>query len=134
MRNATDLHASPLHVTGGIGVETSKDVDISGNTLQDNGNGIVLVATHRGSGRYGPHVLARVHVHDNTLRQPTGVVGMVNHVGDAKTWTASGNAFQHNTYFLAGNVRPFLWQENLLDPAGWRAVGQDKDGIYVTSG
>jgi hypothetical protein len=134
MRNATDLNASPLHVTGGIGVVTSRDVDVFGNTLQDNGNGIVLVATHRGSGRYGPYVLARVRVHDNTLRQPTGVVGMVNYVGDAGAWTARGNAFQHNSYFLAGNARPFLWQGNLLDPARWRAAGQDTGGIYVTGG
>jgi hypothetical protein len=134
MRNATDLNASPIQVTGGIGVVTSRDVDVFGNTLQDNGNGIVLVATDRGSGRYGPYVLARVRVHDNTLRQPTGVIGMVNYVGDARAWTAHGNAFQHNTYFLAENMRPFLWQDNLLDPAGWRTAGQDKDGIYVTGG
>jgi hypothetical protein len=132
IRNATDLNATPRLVTGGIGVVTSRDVDVFGNTLQDNGNGIVLIATLRGSGRYGPYVLTRVRVHDNTLRQPTGVVGMVNKVWDARAWTAHGNVFQHNTYFLAGNAWPFLWQDNLLDPAWWRAAGQDTDGIYVT--
>jgi parallel beta-helix repeat protein len=131
IRNATDLRADPAHVTGGIGVVTSKDVDVFGNTLQDNGNGIVLVSSRRGFGRYGIHQLDHVRVHDNTLHQPTGVVGMANFVTDARTWMAQGNGFQHNSYFLGGNPLPFLWQGSALPPAQWQKVGQDRDAIFV---
>jgi parallel beta-helix repeat protein len=131
IKNATDLQADPVHVTGGIGVVTSKDVDISGNTFQDNGNGIVLVASHRGIGRYGIYVLENVRIHDNTVHQPSGVVGMANFVSDAKTWTSLGNGFESNKYFLGGNARPFLWQGSSFTSAQWQAVGQDKDSIFV---
>ena len=131
IRNATDLHGDPVHVTGGIGIVTSKDVDVSGNTLQNNGNGIVLVASRRGFGRYGFHVLADVRIHDNTFHQSSGVVGMANFVSDAATWTSRGNGFQHNTYFLGGNARPFLWQGGFYTSAQWQAFGQDKDAIFV---
>jgi len=130
--NATDLQANPLHVGGGIAVDTSSNVDVFGNTLADNANGIIAISTHRGVGYYGAHVLKNVRIHDNTVRQTSGVIGMVNHVGSARSWSAQGNGFYHNTYFLGPNVRMFLWQDQTLSPEQWKAAGQDTTGTFVT--
>jgi parallel beta-helix repeat protein len=130
--NATDLQANPLHVGGGIGVDTSSNVEVFGNTLADNANGIIVISTHRGSGKYGAHVLRNVHIHDNTTHQAGGTVGMVNHVGDARFWSSQGNRFSHNTYFLGPNRRIFIWQGQTMSPEQWKAAGQDTTGTFVT--
>ena len=52
---------------GGIMVAGSQDVEIYGNILEDNYNGITLIQQDRGSGALGPYLLRNVSVHDNTV-------------------------------------------------------------------
>jgi parallel beta-helix repeat protein len=51
----------------GIFINSSSNVHIFGNELYGNGSGIDLVQQDRGSGDWGPHVLADTKIHDNEL-------------------------------------------------------------------
>lgn len=134
-RNGT--HAVPADgVTGaGILVSVSQHVEVYGNTVEDNRNGVVgIQAGDRGSGAYGAYALRGLDVHDNTISMPRGVSGIAT-TGSAKlfdraTYTTRDNRFRANSYSLATNSRPFTWLGARRTEREWRALGQDVTGEF----
>jgi parallel beta-helix repeat protein len=119
----------PFWTTGaGIEITTSSNVEVYGNLLEDNWQGITGLDDHRGTsptGR-GPWRLFNVRVHHNTVtvRSSPGSGGGRSGVHDTAGSAAytSGNTFSNNTYDLpAGTVRYFFWKGERSD-AEWRAL------------
>jgi parallel beta-helix repeat protein len=123
----------------GIGIHASSDVEVYGNTLTDNFNGIVALQQNRGSGPYGPYLVQNLNVHDNTVTQRVACTAFdngcwagagVQDVGDNAIFTSRNNRWVHNTYYLSGNPRPFTWSNSTLTPAQWQSAGQDVTGTF----
>ena len=125
--NAAEGAGIMISSSGGTGIE------ISGNTLVGNKNGIILLQADRGSGPQGPYVVQNVSVHDNTVTLGPGQrQGAFRYAGDSGLWTTNNNHFTHNTYNLqTANTAPFLWTSNagLTDPQ-WVAGGNDSTGTF----
>ena len=88
----------------GILVAASDGVEVTGNVVRANGNGIAGIQQNRGSGLYGPHLLSNLWVHDNTV-DASGGSGVVQDSGDGAAW-ARNNRFERNA-FLNGSW--FTW-------------------------
>jgi hypothetical protein len=119
----------------GIGVHESRDVEVYGNTLTENFNGIAIVQQRRDSTTHdiyapaGGYLAQNVYVHDNTLYQRNGgASGAANDLGDLATFNTANNRWVHNTYFLGTNPAPFAWVNGYRTAAAWRGYGQDVDG------
>ncbi len=117
-------------VTGaGILVSVSSDVEISGNTVEDNHNGIVGIQDDRGSGDFGRYVLQNMHVHDNAVVMRRGVTGIVSRglrgLVDGATFGSRGNRFAGNRYAVDGIERPFIWKRALRSVSEWRSLTMD---------
>jgi hypothetical protein len=129
-RNGIVVKPFPGWVTGaGIKVNASPDVEVYGNTLINNFNGIGGSQTPRGSGRYGPHLLQNLHVHHNTMTMTVGHTGIV-HYGDVAVYTSQNNRFANNTYYLGPTSTYFTWSGVALDENGWRGYGNDVRGTF----
>jgi parallel beta-helix repeat protein len=115
----------------GILVAGSPNVEIYGNYLESNADGIGAVQQNRGSGAYGPHELWNLWVHDNVIASTDGWTGMVEDVGDAACFTSRNNHFERNQYRLGPKTFYFTWMDNELTEAGWVAYGQDTVGTFV---
>ena len=91
----------------GILVVSSQNVEIAGNRVLDNGNGIgIREDDHRGSGLYGPWTTKNIWVHDNVIRlnRPDALTGVgdLSHTG---TIYAPGNVrFERNQYEGSGGA------------------------------
>lgn len=134
-RNGT--HAEPADWVSGSGilVTASRDVEVYGNVVEDNHNGITAIQRDRGSGAYGKYALRNLDVHDNVVTMRRGVTGIaVGGVGrflDRAAYTSSGNRFRHNTYRLGANDRYFRWFGWKRTAQEWRALGQDTAGTFL---
>jgi parallel beta-helix repeat protein len=130
----------------GIGVHGSSDVEVYGNTVRGNANGIVAIQQARGAGRAGRYVVQNLFVHDNTVTQTTPqsafppyaanvAAGAVQDVGDNAIFTSRNNRFVRNTYFLLplapGNSPGFEWLGRWRTDAKWMSYGQDVGGRFV---
>lgn len=114
----------------GILVAGSSDVEVFGNVLSGNGNGIAGIQQDRGSGPYGERLLANLFVHDNTIDLGDGRMGIVEDVGNDAVFEDRNNRFEANRY--VGDVgRNYLWRDQRLDRSGWQEYGQDLDGEWV---
>jgi parallel beta-helix repeat protein len=128
----------------GIGVHASSDVEIYGNTLSGNFNGIVGVQQNRGSGRYGPYLVSNMNAHDNTVTQnqpmsafpafsANAAAGLVDDTNTNGAYSRN-NRFTHNTYYLlpiaAGNSPGFEWLGGWRTDAQWRGYGHDATGTF----
>ena len=122
----------------GIGVHASSDVEVYGNTLTENFNGIAVVQQRRDSTTgdiYAPtggYIARNVYVHDNTVYQRNGgASGAANDAGDTATFSTRNNSWVHNSYYLGTtNVRPFAWMNGYRTPSEWRAYGDDTTGSF----
>jgi len=100
----------------GIRVALSPDVEIYGNTVKNNANGITGVYAHRDNpdtwcpGPDGQHMLANLWVHDNTIIMPTGQSGVVANASYDQVFGSWNNRFDHNTYTIGNTAKPFEWQ------------------------
>jgi len=132
-RNGFRLPGGAPSVTlegAGILVSNSANVEIYGNTVQDNRNGIGAVETDRGSGSHGLYELANLSVHDNTIRQTTGhAAGLV---GDEPVFTSKQNRFTGNHYNLGDTtLKQFRWWNADRSDEEWRDYGQDVTGTFT---
>jgi Right handed beta helix region len=121
----------------GIGIHASRDVEVYGNTVSGNANGIVAVQQRRGAGRLGAYVVENLWVHDNRVTQgvgPAGALGVaagaVQDAGDPAIFTSRNNRFQNNSYTLGATSRPFAWQNAARTATEWRDYGQDRTGAF----
>ena len=119
---------------GGITVSASPDVEIYGNTVIDNRNGITGVQQVRNEpASYGAHELNNLYVHDNTVTMTSGATGIGQDVVNGQSYyTTRNNRFERNTYFVStANRAPFHWMDGLRTETEWRAYGQDVTGTVT---
>jgi parallel beta-helix repeat protein len=81
--------------SGGSGSGT---IEISGNTLSGNADGIALIQQDRGSGDYGDHLVRNASVKTNTVTMCDGSNGAVQDVGSDTIFDSASNHFEANTY------------------------------------
>jgi len=109
---------------GGITISASPDVEIYGNTVTDNYNGITGVQQRRDEpAKYGAHVLQNMYVHDNTVYMAKSKwTGIGVDVADgASYYTTRGNRWVNNTYYLGTNKYPFHWSNPFTNEDMWRS-------------
>jgi len=109
---------------GGIMVAGSQGVDIYGNILEGNYNGITLIQQDRGSGSLGPYLLRNVSVEDNMVVR-SGRTGAAQDVDDPSLFTSGNITFQNNDY---EDVVGFSWADRSLAWSQWRGYGMDLTG------
>jgi parallel beta-helix repeat protein len=117
----------------GILVSASSGVEVYGNTLSDNSNGVIGLQANRGTApaQYdaGPLLVQNLYVHDNQISMNRGLTGLVDQVGDGGIFTRN-NRFEHNTYSVSLLSRPFSGPGGSLTPAQWQAAGFDLTSIF----
>jgi parallel beta-helix repeat protein len=109
----------------GILIAASPDIEVYGNLVEGNGNGISLIQQNRGSGNRGPWVVKNVNVYNNTVTG--GKSGAVQDMGDNSIF--STNSFRDNTY--RGNVGWAWNNNNEMGWSSWQATGNDTNGRYI---
>ena len=111
----------------GIVVSTSPNVEIYGNTLVGNNNGIGLIHwdhNNRDAVTQCVPALKNVVVHDNTIVQSGGAAAGLDASADRdKVWTSWGNRFYNNTYTL-DNGAEFRWETDWVSYQQWKDFGQ----------
>jgi parallel beta-helix repeat protein len=116
----------------GILISASPNVEVYGNTLSGNSNGIVGLQANRSDapdiGR-GPHVVSDMWVHDNDVSMSRGYTGLVDQVGDGGIFTRN-NRFDRNTYYVSSLSSPFYGKGGAMSSSKWRAAGFDVNGIF----
>jgi nitrous oxidase accessory protein NosD len=121
-------------VGAGILVSASANVQVYGNTVTGNKQGIVAIQQNRVvNGVDYTKNLKNLYVHDNTVTITTtlGRSGIASGTGDAGVWNSRNNRFQHNTYYLAAaGDKPFTWQGGPASVPSWKSFGEDTDGQF----
>jgi len=115
---------APVLLRGGcIGVVSSSNVEVYGNTCVGDKDGITGVQDERGSGPRGHYDLTNLNVHDNAL---SGIkaytAGIVQTVGDT-TYYHRGNVFTGNTYSSLTSTTPYYWMNGARTPSQWAGFG-----------
>ena len=110
---------------GGITIAASQDVEVYGNLVEDNFNGITMAQQDRGSGSLGPWIVRNNYVHDNTIRN-SGVSGVAQDIGTSAVFN-SGNRFDRNTYI--GDVG-WEYDDGRVGWDTWRSFGNDGSGSF----
>lgn len=116
----------------GIQVTNSPNVEIYGNIVANNMNGIgVMETSGYPDGPYGALHVENLFVHDNVITMATGVTGLSENVGDPAVYTSRNNRFANNIYFLGGNAGYFAWGgRSRIDESAWNRYGQDVTGSF----
>lgn len=117
----------------GILVAHSPDVEVYGNIVENNQNGIMGVQQDRGDGDFGPHELRNLNVHDNTVVQGSKqwAAGVAQDVGDTGVFSRNIR-FQNNRYTLGtGDGRWFEWQNGQRTRTQWQDYGNDGSGTFT---
>jgi parallel beta-helix repeat protein len=119
----------------GILIAHSPDVEVYGNTLEDNHNGILGIQQDRGDGAFGDHALDNLHVHDNRVVQRNGqwAAGVAQDVDDQGVFDRNLR-FERNHYVLAGDGRWFEWNDREHKADTWIAFGHDANGRFEDRG
>ncbi len=112
----------------GILVSASANVEVSGNLVEDNYNGIGAVMQSRGTGPLGVHEVSNLYVHDNRVRMPTGASGLAQDVGDLSYFTSHNNRFLNNQYTLPLTSNAFSWRNDWYPFPTWQSYGLDTGG------
>jgi parallel beta-helix repeat protein len=120
---------------GGIFISTSRDVEVTGNTITGPWP-MVGLDENRGTGAFGTLVLINLYVHDNTITLPAGVqnshhIGVIQTRGVNDAFTSGNNRFVSNHYTLSGVQRPFAWLNAYRTSSEWRTFGLDSGGTFT---
>jgi len=115
----------------GILIAHSPNVEVYGNTVTGNFNGIAGIQQNRGSGAYGPYALENLWVHDNVVSMTRGLTGVAQDIGDNTVFTGRNNRFDRNRYCLGGNARYFAWANGERTTTEWvQTYRQDVNGTF----
>jgi parallel beta-helix repeat protein len=114
----------------GILVAASPNVEVYGNTVEENADGIAAIQQNRGSGMHGPYLVENLHVHGNTITMVSGQTGLAQDVGDLSLYTDRNNRFENNTYHLGTRSLYFEWMGRAVTERDWRGFGNDSDGSF----
>ncbi len=111
----------------GILVAASSGVEVYGNEVRNNTNGISGIQQDRGEGPLGPYLLDDLDVHDNIIELGGGAMGVVE--------DADPTVFQRTIRFDAniyeGAVgQGYRWDGGRLTRTGWQRAGFDENGIW----
>ena len=119
----------------GILVNTSPNVEVYGNTVRHNNDGIAGIQANRGAGNYGPYQLRNLWVHDNIIAMDVGQTGVVRVGGlTDPVWSPEwNNRFDYNTYTLGTADKYYAWDPWYMTTTQWRAAGQDPHSTWTTS-
>jgi parallel beta-helix repeat protein len=126
----------PWWTTGaGIEVVSSRNVEVYGNTLVDNWQGITALNDHRGNGNNGAWVVTNLYVHDNNVTSRInegggGRTGAVDTANNDVYLSSANNRFQRNTYVLGTNANYFIWAGQDVNESQWRSLGFDSTGSF----
>jgi hypothetical protein len=101
-------------------IASSPNVDIFGNTLEDNANGIAMTRQNRGSGTYGEHTLANNHAYNNTVIN-SGMSGVAQDYGGDAVYYAN-NTFENNKYSGSSS---WFWFNREVSWSQWNSYGND---------
>jgi len=134
-RNGTGKHFPHWSTGAGIEIVSSRNVDVYGNTLEDNWQGIAGLDDHRGAGNAGPYTLTNLNVHHNVVTSHVaddggGRSGIIDTEGTGAFSAAANNRFRKNTYSLGSKRHYFFWMGKDLDETEWRRSGQDASGMF----
>jgi parallel beta-helix repeat protein len=117
------VHQSDWLYDAGILIAHSDNVEVYGNTVENNWNGIVGIQQDRDD-----HQLRNLWVHDNTITMSRGGSGVGQGGSPAYDPFHANNRFDRNEYRVDGNLdKPFRW-EGSQSWSGWRSAGQDVNG------
>ncbi|MFI6825618.1 right-handed parallel beta-helix repeat-containing protein [Kribbella sp. NPDC050241] len=115
---------------GGINVNTSAGVQVRGNLVKDNRNGISIQSRTRGDGPRGTYVLRDVTIEGNlvVMQDATSSTGVVENKGSP---TRPGAVtFRHNSYQIGGkSADRFAYQGKTLTWPQWQEAGFDQDSV-----
>ncbi len=115
----------------GIMVNSARDVEIAGNIIDSNFNGITLRQDDRGTGSLGPYVVTGASVHDNQVTMRRGTSGLSSTTGDSAI-TSRDNTFERNHYTIIGtDLTNFSWVGSEVAWAQWQRYGQDAGGTFT---
>ncbi|MCP3976174.1 MAG: hypothetical protein GY720_16960 [bacterium] len=116
----------------GIIILNSRDVEVVGNTLRDNADGIIL----RQDQRTNRMKLTDVWVHNNTVHMNgvarTGIT-LTGGVTDTSYYTSRNNRFDYNTYtfdYSSQWHKPFFWIGGQASEQTWKAAGMGAHSNY----
>ena len=115
---------------GGITLNSSANVEIYGNQVNYNADGIGAYQQNRGSGTYGLHEVRNLYVHDNVVRMSSGNTGLTQAVNNNAYYTSKNNRFVHNTYYMGGNTMRFWWMNATKSNTQWKSYGLDVTGVF----
>ena len=115
----------------GIRIDQSRDVEVYGNTVEDNAAGITATQEPAGDqcGLGSDAEVANLSVHDNTIVQQRGVAAglRLRNEPDQAYYTSMNNRWTDNDYTLsdAANGLHFYWANEEMEWRTWRSYGQD---------
>jgi hypothetical protein len=121
---------------GGITISGSPDVEIYGNTLTNNRNGITALQHNRAEKpMYAPYEINNLNVHDNTVTVSQGdsyAAGLAldNIANPDSYFTSRNNRFERNTYLLGAEAIYFTWMNGDRSETQWRSYGHDQAGTF----
>lgn len=104
----------------GIVIASSQNVEIYGNTIADNYNGIGMTQQNRGSGAYGEYLLRNNYAHNNTIID-SGLTGAAQDIGSNAIYSANIR-FEGNSY--QGDVG-WHWMNGEVSWSRWQSYGHD---------
>jgi len=117
----------------GILVSDSPNVEVYGNTVRGNNDGIAAKQVSRPDAEVadnGAWELRNLWVHDNVISMDVGHSGIVSNTGNGEVYSSWGNRFDKNTYTLGGNAKYYQWGGNELSASQWKQAGQDPNGTW----
>jgi hypothetical protein len=115
---------------GGINVNTSSAVEVRGNLVKDNRNGISIQSRTRGQGPRGLYVLTDVVVEGNliVMDDATASTGVVENKGSPTR--AGAITFRRNSYQINGKPADrFAYRGKTMTWDEWQQAGFDQDSV-----
>jgi parallel beta-helix repeat protein len=113
----------------GIMINSAQGVEIDGNVVDSNFNGITLRQDDRGSGSLGEYVVKNTRVHDNQVIMRRGTTGLSS--SDTTAYTRD-NRFENNHYTVVGaDPTNFSWSGDERTWTQWQQYGHDLGGSFT---
>ena len=116
----------------GIMVLSSANVEVYGNTLSGNANGIIGRQDNRTSVMKMRNLW--VHHNDITLDGSARLGIGLDGISDTSYFTSKNNRFTSNDYtfdYGNNNFKPFKWINGSVNVQGWQNVGMDVNGSFT---
>jgi parallel beta-helix repeat protein len=115
----------------GILVMNSPNVEVYGNVVRNNNDGIAGIHSTRSHSvdRRCEIDLKNFWVHDNTIEMKVGHTGVVWNVDQDLVKGPWNNRFDRNTYILGSGDKYYRWGPGITT-AQWKAAGQDPNSTW----